>query len=109
MLDEVELDVVHVVTMPGHLLPILLEVLHGGVHVSVEKSPGMTSEETRQMAEAEAASKGRAIVSLNRRYLPEVLAVRRLVQERGGAVQVYLSVASRAVCPGAQGAPRQVA
>ena len=88
LLDEVELDLVHVVTMPGHLLPIVLEVLDRGLHVSVEKSPGMTSEETRRMAEAEAASKGRAIVSLNRRYYPEVLAVRRLVQERGGAVHV---------------------
>ena len=88
LLDEVDLDVVHVVTMPGHLLPIVLEVLDRGLHVSVEKSPGMTSDETRQMAEAEGASKGRAIVSLNRRYFPEVLAVRRLMQERGGAVHV---------------------
>ena len=61
LLDEVDLDVVHVVTMPGHLLPIVLEVLDRGLHVSVEKSPGMTSVETRRMAEAEAASKGRAL------------------------------------------------
>ena len=33
-------------------------------------------------------SKGKAILSVNRRYKPEILAVRRLLQERGGAVQV---------------------
>ena len=38
------------------------------------------------MADAEAASGARAIVSLNRRYLPEVLAVRRLAREHGGTV-----------------------
>ena len=88
MLDEVELDLVYVVTMPGHLLPIVRETLGRNIHTSVEKSPGMTSAETREMVAAEQASRARAIVSLNRRYFPEVLAVRRLLQARGGAVQV---------------------
>ena len=86
MLDECDLDVVHVVTMPGHLLPIVTDCLERGLHVSVEKSPGMNSAETGAMAAAARASSGMAIVSFNRRYFPEVLAVRRLVQERGGAV-----------------------
>ncbi|MBM3457560.1 MAG: Gfo/Idh/MocA family oxidoreductase [Armatimonadetes bacterium] len=88
MLDAVELDVVHVVTMPGHLLPIVTETLGRGIHTSIEKSPGMTSAETRQMLAAERTSPARALVSFNRRYFPEVLAVRRRLQERGGAVQV---------------------
>jgi predicted dehydrogenase len=88
MLDRVPLDVVYVVTLPGHLLPIVTECLGRGLHTSVEKSPGMNAGETRQMAEAARRSKGKAIVSFNRRYKPEVLAVRRLLQERGGAVQV---------------------
>ena len=88
MLDKMDLDVVYVVTMPGHLLPIVLECLGRDVHTSVEKSPGMNVDETRQMLEAAHKSKGKAIVSVNRRYKPEVLAVRKLLQERGGAVQV---------------------
>ncbi|MCZ6677933.1 MAG: Gfo/Idh/MocA family oxidoreductase, partial [Candidatus Poribacteria bacterium] len=32
MLDQVDLDVVYVVTMPGHLLPIVLECLGRDVH-----------------------------------------------------------------------------
>ncbi len=86
MLDEHGIDIVHVVTMPAHLKSIVLDCLERDINVSVEKSPGMDSVETQEMAEAEAASKAKAIVSLNRRYFPEVLAVRRLAREHGGTV-----------------------
>ena len=86
MLDEHDLDIVHVVTMPAHLKSIVLDCLQRGVNVSVEKSPGMDSAETQEMADAEAVSGARAIVSLNRRYYPEVLAVRRMAREHGGVV-----------------------
>ncbi|MYE87578.1 Gfo/Idh/MocA family oxidoreductase [Candidatus Poribacteria bacterium] len=88
MLDQVDLDVVYVVTLPGHLLPIVVECLGRNLHTSVEKSPGMNVGETQQMLAAAQKSKGKAILSVNRRYKPEVLAVRKLLQERGGAVQV---------------------
>lgn len=88
MLDKTHLDVVYVVTLAGHLLPIVQECLGRDLHTSIEKAPGYTAAETRQMVEAAHKSKGKAIVSFNRRYIPEVLAVRRLAQERGGAVQV---------------------
>lgn len=86
MLDDVALDIVHVITMPRHLKPIVLECLGRGINVSVEKSPGMSSLDTEEMAEAERRSSARAIVSLNRRYFREVLAVRRMAAEHGGAV-----------------------
>ena len=86
MLETCDLDLVYVVTLPGQLLPIVLSCLQRDLHVSVEKSPGMTSAETEMMAEAARKSKGKAIVSFNRRYFPEVLALRRMVQERGGPV-----------------------
>lgn len=88
MIEAVDLDVVYVVTLPGHLMPIVITCLEEGLNVSVEKSPGMTSEDTEMMAEAARDASGKAIVSFNRRYFPEVLAVRRLVSEHGGAVHV---------------------
>ena len=59
MLDVCQPDVVHVVTMPGHLLPIVLDCLERGLHTSVEKAPGMTADETAQMAQAAQQSKAR--------------------------------------------------
>ena len=88
LLDKTDLDVVYVVTLAGHLLPIVQECLGRNIHTSIEKAPGYTAAETRQMVAAAQASKAKAIVSFNRRYFPEILAVRRLAQERGGAVQV---------------------
>ena len=64
MLDVCQPDVVHVVTMPGHLLPIVLDCLERGLHTSVEKAPGMTAAETAQMAQAAQQSEGKALVSL---------------------------------------------
>lgn len=88
LLDKTQLDVVYVVTLAGHLLPIVQECLGRNLHTSIEKAPGYTAAETRLMVEAARQSKGKAIVSFNRRYIPEILAVRRLAQERGGAMQV---------------------
>lgn len=88
LLDKTQLDVVYVVTLAGHLLSIVQECLGRNLHTSIEKAPGYNTAETRQMVAAAQQSKGKAIVSFNRRYLPEILAVRRLAQERGGAVQV---------------------
>lgn len=105
MLDQTQLDVVYVVTLAGHLLPIVQECLGRNLHTSIEKAPGYTAAETRQMVEAAHKSKGKAIVSFNRRYMPEILAVRYLAQERGGAVQVaanYHKPASGMVPPDRQ-------
>ena len=88
MLQQTNLDIVYVETMPGHLLPIVLACLNEGINTSVEKSPGMTSDETKMMADAAQKSKGKAMVSFNRRYFPQVLAIREKIQRRGGAVDV---------------------
>lgn len=86
MLDVCDLDLVCVCTMPGHIVPIALTCLQCDLHTSIEKPPGMDSADTEKMAEAARRSKGKNIVSFDRRYIPEVLAVRRLVEERGGPV-----------------------
>ena len=72
--------------MPGPILPIVLDCLQRDLHTAVEKPPGMNSSDTQKMAAAARRSKGKNIVSFNRRYFPQVLAVRRMVQERGGPV-----------------------
>lgn len=88
MLDEVDLDVAYVVTFPGPLPEIVIDCLSAGLHTSVEKPPGVTSTDTRRMEQAERDSSAKAIVSLNRRYIPEVLAIRKQLQDRGGPVHV---------------------
>lgn len=88
MLDRTRPDVVYVVTLPGQLAPIVHECLARGIHTSIEKSPGNNSADTQAMINAEAASSAMAIVSFNRRYFPQILAVKRLALQRGGPVHI---------------------
>jgi predicted dehydrogenase len=88
MLDAIDLDAVYICTMPMVILPIALECLDRGVNASVEKPAGMNSGETRQMLAAAQASGAKAMVSFDRRFQPEILAVRALLQARGGAEHV---------------------
>ena len=99
MLETVDLDVVYVVTAPAHHLPIVLACLEHNLHTSVEKPAGMTSEETRQMLEAAKQSTGKVIFSVNRRYKPEILAIRKALQDRGGAVQAAANYHKPPVLP----------
>jgi len=86
MIEKCDLDVVCVVTHPGATADVSIYCLEKGLHTSVEKPPGLSSDDTRRIQDTEKNSDGMAIVSLNRRYMPEVLAVRKMVQDRGGAV-----------------------
>ena len=88
MLDACRPDIVYVVTNPGHLLPIVLECLDRGIHTSVEKSPGMNTGETEQMAHAARQSTGKAIVSFNRRYYPRCWPSGGVSRRAAGAVHV---------------------
>ena len=88
MIDKCDLDVVYVATQPDATADVSIYCLERGLHTSVEKPPGLTSADTRRILEAECKSDGMAIVSLNRRYIPEVLAVRKMVLDRGGPVHV---------------------
>jgi len=86
MVDKCDLDVVYVVTQPEPTAEISIYCLEKGLHTSVEKPPGLSASDTRRILEAEKKSDALAIVSLNRRYIPEVLAVRKMVLDRGGPV-----------------------
>ncbi len=88
MLDVCQLDVVYVETMPAHLTEIVLDCLERDLHTSIEKPVGMSSQEAERMLAASEKSNGKTIVSVNRRYYPEVLAVKNLILEHGGAVHV---------------------
>lgn len=86
MIDKCDLDVVYVATQPDATADVSVYCLERGLHTSVEKPPGLTSADTRRILEAESKSDSMAMVSLNRRYIPEVLAVRKMVSDRGGPV-----------------------
>lgn len=86
MIDKCDLDIAYVVTQPEYTSEIAIYCIEKGLHTSVEKPPGSTSLDTKRILEAENKSNKIVIVSFNRRYIPEILVVRKMVFDRGGAI-----------------------
>lgn len=83
MLEEVEPDAVYIVMPPAPLVPIATEVLSQGYSVLMEKPPGVTSQETRQMLMASKKGEAKNMVAFNRRFCPLLTESRRRIEERG--------------------------
>jgi len=84
MIEETAPDAVYVLMPPHHLFDVALHVLNAKRHLFIEKPPGITAEQTRQMALAADRAGVMAMVGFNRRYIPLLVECRRRVQERGG-------------------------
>lgn len=83
MLDEQPLDAVYVVMPPMGLKPIVLDCLSAGKPVFVEKPPGMTTQDTREMAEAARRAGVFGMVGFNRRFADVVVRAREMVLQEG--------------------------
>jgi predicted dehydrogenase len=79
MLDAEELDAAVVLVEPDRLCRVVLDCLDRGLHVLMEKPPGITAFQTATLARAAAAADRILMVAFNRRYVPLVAeAVRRV-------------------------------
>lgn len=82
MLDEINLDAVFVIVRPALLKDIVLECLKRSIPVSLEKSPGTTSAQTREMSEEAQRRNCLNMVGFDRRYALPVLAAKHTVGKR---------------------------
>jgi predicted dehydrogenase len=87
MLAEVDPQAVWVLMPPHHLFDIVIDCLEQKRHVFIEKPPGVTREQTRQMANLAAQNGCLTMVAFNRRYMPLVNQVMATVRERGPLLQ----------------------
>jgi len=83
MLSKVKLDAVYVVMGPKLIKPIALDCLSRGLHLFVEKPPGISLEEAEEMAEIASRNSCTTMVGFNRRFTPVVREARRIVGENG--------------------------
>ena len=83
MLDEQPLDAVYVVMPPMGLKPIVLDCLAAGKPVFIEKPPGMTTQDTREMAEAARRAGVFGMVGFNRRFADVLVRSREMVLQAG--------------------------
>ena len=92
MIERVPLDAVYVIMAPipfgsyanaEPLYKIVVECLKRGLHVFIEKPPGVSLEETRKMAEAAKKYGCKTMVGFNRRFIPVLREAKRIVEKRG--------------------------
>lgn len=83
MLDTEKIDAVYVIMKPAPLMPLVLDVIDAGKHVFTEKPLGMSSRETRRMADAAAAAGVKTQVGTNRRFTRVIRAAKERVEAEG--------------------------
>jgi predicted dehydrogenase len=83
MLARDGVDAAIVLTPPAATFGVAKDCLSAGVPTLLEKPPGMTTAETRELLATALASGTDAMVAVNRRFNPLLTEARRLVEERG--------------------------
>lgn len=92
MLDNVSLDAVYIVMSPiptdfyanaEPMTSIAIECLKRGLHVFIEKPPGVTSSETEMMAKIAKKYECKSMVGFNRRFIPVFRKAKSIVEEYG--------------------------
>lgn len=87
MVQEVELNAVYIIMPPHHLFDLVIHCLNSKLNVFIEKPPGVTAEQTRNMALTAEKNHCLTMVGFNRRFIPLLVEAKRLVLERGEMIQ----------------------
>jgi len=81
MLDETEPDGVYILMPPHHLFDLVIHSLQQKLHVFIEKPPGITAEQTRQMANLAEENGCLTMTGFNRRFIPAFRKCRDMVRD----------------------------
>jgi predicted dehydrogenase len=87
MLAETRPDAVYILMPPQHLFPLVIHCLSQKHHVFIEKPPGVTLHQTREMALAAEKHDCKTMVGFNRRFIPLMQKVKAIVEENGPIIQ----------------------
>jgi len=87
MIGQNQLDAVYIVMPPHQLYDLVISCLNEGLNVFIEKPPGISLEQTRNMAHVAKKNGCLTMVAFNRRYIPLMRSARSIVEERGPIIQ----------------------
>jgi virulence factor len=87
MMDKESLDAIYVLMPPHQLFDLVMDVLERGLHLFIEKPPGITAAQTRQMSLAVEEAGIVSMVGFNRRYTPLIAQSKETVIKNGPMLQ----------------------
>lgn len=88
MFEENELNGVFIIMPPYHLYDLVIDALKRKLNVFIEKPPGITLFQTKNMADLASKNKCKTMVGFNRRFIPLLKKVREIVEKKGPIIQV---------------------
>jgi len=91
MLEQQELDGAYILVDPAHLKEVAMEFIHRGIPLLLEKPPGKSSDEVRELIAAAEEKGVSPLVALNRRFMPLVQRMRKLIEQLGRPPQVLVA------------------
>ena len=87
MLEKTSPDAVYILMPPQHLFPLAIHCLSQQLHVFIEKPPGVTLHQTKEMALAAEKNDCKTMVGFNRRFIPLLQKVKATVEANGPIIQ----------------------
>lgn len=87
MIEKTGPDAVYIIMPPHHLFDLVIDCLGRKLNVFIEKPPGVSSEQTRNMARAAEKNGCLTMVAFNRRFIPAACAAKERVEARGDMTQ----------------------
>jgi predicted dehydrogenase len=92
LLQDPEIEVVHVCTPNRSHAPISIDSLHAGKHVMCEKPMAKTAEDARKMVEAAKETGKKLTIGYQHRHKPEAIYLKSVI-ERGDLGDIYFAKA----------------
>ena len=87
MLEEANLDAVYTVLPPKLVKPVVIYSLFKGLHIFLEKPPGISLDETKEMARVAKENSCKSMVGFNRRFSAVMREAKKKVEEKGPVTQ----------------------
>ena len=86
MLEEKSPDAVYIIMPPHHLFDIVIHCLNKCLNVFIEKPPGITLEQTKQMAKLAEKKGVLTMVGFQRRFAPLIVEGKKRIEEKGEVI-----------------------
>jgi len=86
MLEEKSPDAGYIIMPPHHLFDIVIHCLNKCLNVFIEKPPGITLEQTKQMAKLAEKKGVLTMVGFQRRFAPLIVEGKKRIEEKGEVI-----------------------
>lgn len=87
LIEKTSPDAVYIIMPPHHMYDIAAYCLGLGLNIFIEKPPGITKEQTKQLANIAEKKGALTMTGFQRRFAPLMIEAKKMIDERGGTLQ----------------------